>query len=341
MSFLPQGFYIQQWQYGGGTAAEQNIDDAISLALEYKAAGIAEKVCDGLTWMGSIAAGNPFGVPDVVTHRNRCQAAGLVYIPWVNPLHGSRSFLVMQASLYALIGGEVGFLAWDTEPYAHFWGANRPRGDAAYMLDRFRADAPDCVNVWQPDPRPMRLEELRPDEWSQYMNVYAPQTYWGDFGTEPAPEITRALDQATNSFGTVLECAPTISTGGATPDEFAAALTTMADLDIEVVIAWRLGTLDAGYLSVLRDLAGHGEQPPAPPPPPPADDLATLKKQLEGMRILADDVAWERLGNNIAGMKITRDVLRESANALDANIADAEATWAEARRIRMEQLGQP
>lgn len=262
MTFLPQGWILQQWQYGGTTAAEKNIDQAIETAIGYEAAGIAEKVCDGTTWMGNVAFGSPSSMADVIAHQKRCRDAGLVYLPWTNPLHGSRDYLTDQARQYAAIGKDCGYLIWDSEPYAGFWGADRPVGDAQFMLEEFRRLAPACVNVWQPDPRPGRLAELRPDEWAQHMNVYAPQSYWTDFGTDVEGEIDRAAAEA-QQFG-IAECAPTIPANGAGA-AVPVALGQMAGHGMTSCLAWRLGTLTAEHLGWLRNLAGHEEQPPQPP----------------------------------------------------------------------------
>lgn len=263
MTFLPQGWILQSWMYGGSTAAEKNIDEAIATALAYKSAGIAEKVMDGLTWMGNIAAGSPRGIAEVMAHRDKCQAAGLAYTPWTNPLHGSRSFLAQEARLYAEIGNACGFLVWDSEPYAQFWGANRPAGDAAFLMDSFRQLAPDCANVWQPDPRPGRLAELRPEEWAPHMNVYAPQSYWTDFGTAVEGEIDRAASQAAQMG--IGERAPTIPANG-DPAAIPVALERMSIHGMTTCIAWRLGTLSDAHMSWLRDLAGSGQEPEQPDP---------------------------------------------------------------------------
>lgn len=291
MTYLRQGFYIQQWQYGGSNAAEQNIDDAIALALQYKAAGIMEKVFDGTVWMSQYAWGSPASVDDVIASKNKCDAAGLVYIPWTNPLYGGWEHLQWQAALYAEVGNIAGFLGWDTEPYAGFWGANRPEGAADFLMAKFRSFAPDCINIWQPDPRPNRLTELRPWEWSSRMHVYAPQTYWGDFETNPRYEIERARDQAINF---ALEYAPTISTGGATAAEFADAVTIMGEVGAVSTLAWRLGTLDDAFLSVLRDLAGATPNEPEHP----TDPCVHMREQLQ---------AW---ADAVPYTKITRKQLR-------------------------------
>lgn len=276
MTFLPQGWILQQWQYGGTTAAEKSIDEAISTARDYAAAGIAEKVCDGLTWMGNVAIGSPSSLADVIAHRDKCLAAGLVYLPWTNPLHGSRNFLSQQARQYAAIGKECGFLVWDSEPYASFWGANRPVDDAAIMLEEFRSLAPNCANIWQPDPRPGRLAELRPDEWAEHMNVYAPQSYWTDFGTAVEGEIDRAAAQA-EQFG-IAECAPTIPANG-DPAAVPVALGRMATHGMVSCLAWRLGTLTPEHMGWLRDLAGAGDEPE---PTDPCADLRAENERLVG-----------------------------------------------------------
>ena len=287
MPFI-NGWILQIWQYGGSTASEHTLDDAIATALQYGAVGIAPKVLDGLTWMGHVQRGAPdapLSVNDVANHAARCQDAGLMYLPWVNPLHGSREYLNGQAALYATVGNVAGSLTWDSEPYDQFWGANRPVGDAFAMLEEFRRIAPSCFNIWQPDPRPGRLAELRPDEWAQHMNAYAPQSYWSDFGTSAAFEIDRAADQAA-AFG-IAECAPTIP-ANTDPANVPAALQRMAERGVSGCLAWRMGTLTDGHLGWLRDLAGTGHQP-APPPEPP-DACAEIQAEYDHLHAQLE--AW-------------------------------------------------
>lgn len=70
------------------------------------------------------------------------------------------------------------------------------------------------------------------------------------------------------------------------------------------------------------------------PQPEPGDEVARLREQVEGLRILADDVAWERMGTNL-------EAVEANLAAAHTNLDALKATRAEMRRIREEFLGQP
>ncbi len=291
MTHLKPGWYLQVWMYGAPYAAEKDLNEAIELALKYGAVGIAPKVMDGTTWMGSVNPGHaaPMGVSTVSLDHEKCTNAGLDYLPWVNPLYGDDNFLRTQAKLYAQIGKAAGKLMWDSEPYAGFWGANKPVGAAAFLLAAFREQAPDCVNVWQPDPRPGRLAELRPAEWSSRMDVYSPQAYWSDFETTPQIEVDNAAFYAK---GLGLECAPTIP-ANTDASTYGPALTRMADHGIVTTIAWRMGTLGVSHLQALQELTKQD--------PPPADN--TLKDLSDELGLYVSEI--NDLQQRLAKLSVT------------------------------------
>ncbi len=274
MKHLKQGWYLQTWQYGQPYAAEQNLDDAIALALKYGASGVSPKVLDGTVWMDAYNPGHgaPASIVDVERDAQKCHDAGLLYLPWTNPLWGDDAHLMRQAGMYAAVGDIAGYLVWDSEPYPQFWGAWKPVNAARRMLDEFHRRAPDCINIWQPDPRPGRLAELRPEEWTPYMHIYTPQSYWTDFGTAVEGEIDRAADQAAQmGFSEVAPTIPANGDAGAVP----VALGRMAERGMSSCFAWRMGTLSAAHLGWLRDLAPAGELPPDP-----ATELAELRQEI-------------------------------------------------------------
>jgi hypothetical protein len=249
---LFQGRWIQVWQYGQPAAAETGLADAAALCQTFGYQGLLVKAFDGDDWMRKFddAADALGSVAQVAEQRDFCRARGLGYGVWVNPLFGDQAFLDRQAELYAAVGNVTNLMAWDTEPFDKFWGANRPAGAAARLMGRFRDLAPGCVNVWQPDPRPGRLAELRPGEWAPQMNVYAPQIYWTDFRTTPASEVERAVAQQPD-LG-IAELAPTLP-GAASAAELGAAVDLLGQHSAAACVVWRLGSTNAASLRAARD----------------------------------------------------------------------------------------
>lgn len=288
MTFL-NGIWLQSWMLSPPYAAETSFAESVALCQSYGIAGILVKAFDGLSWHASYAPGADSlrSVEQAQTQQAFARERGVGYAVWTNPLHGPRAFLAMQADLYAQLGAAIGMMAIDSEPYQSFWGANRPVGDAAFFMDRFRAGAPNCATIWQPDPRPARLAELRPAEWAQHMNVHAPQIYAADFndGTSASDWIDIALQQA-EQFG-IAECAPTL---GAT--DSAASLGAAAQRAIEQnmrgLLLWRLGTANADQLQTLGST-----MPPGGPGRPPSEvqdivqALRGLADRLEALKISA------------------------------------------------------
>lgn len=249
MTFI-KGTHLQVWMYGNGYAAESTLDEACQLAVQYKLTGICEKALDGTTWMGHIPNGpRLIGASAVAEHRALAESYGLTYSVWTNPLWGDRAHLAQQAQIYAAAGRAAGILVLDVEPYDLFWGANRPHGDATFFLDTLRHAAMDLPIVFQPDPRPARLAELRAEEWFPYANVYAGQHYWNAFGTTPTSEMGAAVDVC-NQYEFEGEIAPTLP-GDAAPYEVSSALIS-AELDgHQGVFVWRMGIAGPDVLDVL------------------------------------------------------------------------------------------
>lgn len=276
MTFL-HGVYLQTWHLTQPYAAERTFPEVVSLCQSYGLAGIMVKAFDGTDWHATYAPEHDAlrSVEQAVEQRDFARSRGIGYLPWTNPLHGSRAFLTRQADLYAALGAAVGMLAFDSEPYPSFWGANRPAGDAAYFMDRFRAGAPDCATVWQPDPRPARLAELRPAEWAPHMNVYAPQVYWPAFGQPSGSVLAQAFD-GFQSLG-IAEWAPTLP-GDADPAELAAALELIRVQGSAGCLVWRVGTTGPSQLEVLRGAF------PADPCQALKDGVHAAIAELEGLR---------------------------------------------------------
>jgi hypothetical protein len=202
MVFL-EGTWLQVHQVNALPGDRNTIAELIQLAKNCRAAGITLKAFDGDAWMGSeirfpdTAADALRSMAQIESQRADCEAAGINYAIWVNPLHPSDfgldlDFLDLQADLYAEAGNLAGRIIFDSEDGAGFWGGNRPAGHARRLMDRFRGKAPNVITVWQPDGRRRfeHLDRLRPDEWAPHMNVYAPQVYFTDFQRSFTDELT-------------------------------------------------------------------------------------------------------------------------------------------------------
>lgn len=277
VTFL-NGPWLQTWQLTPPYAAEMNFAEVVSLAQSYGLAGIFVKAVDGVDWHASYApeADALASVEQAVQQQAFARARGVGYGVWVNPLWGSADFLQEESALYATLGSAIGMMAFDTEPYEHFWGANRPEGDAAAFMQRFRDAAPNCVTVWQPDPRSDRLAELWPREWAPHMNVYAPQCYWTDFGVDWRSSITDAGVQA-DIFG-IADFAPTLP-GAADAAELLSAvalLSTGKSGDgspyASGAVVWRTGTAGPSQLDALKW-----------PVTPPADPCQKLRSDIAAL----------------------------------------------------------
>ena len=271
MTFL-QGYYMQVWQWGPPHAAERTIDEAIALCHEYNIQGLLLKALDGTTWMGDVdhSPDAIHGHDDIHRLRLKCSDAGLGFGVWTNPLHGDTGYLARQAMLYAQAGDIAGLLALDVEPFGAFWGANRPKGDAAYFTDSIRSHAPDLPIIFQPDPRPARLAELRPDEWIANANVMSGQHYWTNFDTTWYDEYIAAFNN--HAKWPSPETAPTFP-GNAPAGGIAGFVRAIMTSEAQGAIIWRLGTTGPEQLATIRD----NPFPPHRPAPTIEERLAAVE----------------------------------------------------------------
>lgn len=255
---------LQVWQWGPGVQSERTVADLIQVCREYGFTGVVVKALDGTTWMGAIDP-TPSAIGSVAAARRQGEelhAAGLFYGVWTNPLDAD---LAEQARLTASLGSapEIDAVFLDAEPYAHFWGAWRPAGRAREFMERVRSEAPGACLVLQPDPRPGRLAELRPDEWIPYVAALAGQHYFNTFQVDPAEEMARAVALGQQWS---LPVYPTVP-GSAPVDELQAAMQVLVDRGVRGCIMWRLGVAGAGQLAAIGGTSFGPAPSPAVPDP--------------------------------------------------------------------------
>ena len=273
MAFL-EGTWLQVHQFNHLPTDRNSLAELITLARQFRAGGLLVKAFDGDAWMGSEIS-HPDTAPDglrafeqIADQRARCSSAGLGYGVWTNPLHpddfphlGSE-FIDRQADLYAKAGNAAGLLVFDSEDGAGFWGGNRPVGDARRLMERFRAQAPNCVTVWQPDGRRQfgHLQRLRPEEWGPNMNVYSPQVYWTDF-QRPCKTVVQehfATFRDLKASGQLWEGAewrPTFP-GDAEPRDLLDSMALAATQGATSCIIFQLATLRPENFPAIREAAG-------------------------------------------------------------------------------------
>lgn len=227
----------------------QNFADAqvAAICTETGMNAVAVKALDGLTWMGSIASGNPNSAEMVKAQRVFYNALGIRYGVWVNPLYGPDTYLEQQAEAIAEAANQAQFLCIDSEPYPSFWGANRPVGAANYLMTLVRARLnPDIPILWQPDPRPERLAEIRAEEWALHMDAWAGQHYFSEFGTPPDLEAEAAFARA-SAYGLHVVI-PTFSANGVRRGQLAKAVRAARERDAYGFIIWRYGLANLSLL---------------------------------------------------------------------------------------------
>ncbi|MBI4496323.1 MAG: hypothetical protein HY689_00255 [Chloroflexi bacterium] len=246
---------LQVWQWDSATQSEATIDDVVRLCLRFGATGMLVKALDGDAWMYAIEHRDHPGqegdalssVDDARRQAEACHAAGLYYGVWVNPLGRDVEAEARLAGELAR-APEIDALVLDVEPYQGHWGAWRPEGLAREYLERVRALAPDAYLVLQPDPRPERLAEIRPEEWAPSCNAVSGQHYWGAFGTGVHAELVRGgeLERVVG-----LTNYPTLSVGGATPEQMREAGELLHTLEYRGAVLWRVGAVDARMLEAF------------------------------------------------------------------------------------------
>lgn len=272
---------LQVWQYGGSVAAERSLDDAIILANACGFDALLCKALDGTTWMGAIDSSPDAlsSATEIASQQQRAHAAGLRYFVWTNPLWTvDRS---RQADLTAEAALAADGLFLDAEPYDQFWGAWRPTGDARAFMERIRQRAPGAFLVLQPDPRPQRLLELRPEEWLPYVQVLSGQHYWSDFQRPPTVEHAKAELAQAQEMGRVygVKVWPTVP-GNAPIETF--PVNSLGEFESFVV--WRMGSTPMATLQLLGAVPQSGAQEP------PASTAPTAAEFRQALSYLRHDV---------------------------------------------------
>lgn len=239
---------LQVWQWGPPYAAERNLQEICATAVSYGFSGIVLKCMDGLDWAASYFAGQgaPGSLDQVIEQHAYALSRGLKYYAGVNPLYFSNGQLDAEGQIYGQLALATDGLVLDVEPYEGFWGAWRPVGYAQHLMQTIRSVAPASLLVFQPDPRTMRLEELRPEEWIPFCDVIAGQHYWTDFQTNPSQELLNAQQLGHDWGKTVWPTLP----GNAPASDFPREMLQ----DFPGTVLWRLGTANAEVLSVIGGL---------------------------------------------------------------------------------------
>jgi hypothetical protein len=281
---------LQRWQFA--SQAEKSLDAEIALAQQYGYDGILAKALDGTMWMGQVDSGGLDSYDDVAASAAACHAAGLKFFVWFNPLDED---LDTQAEMMAGCMDQCDGGAFDTEPYAGFWGANRPAGRADYLMREVTARLEDQgkPRIWQPDPRPQHLAEVGGDEWGPHMTHYAPQNYVSDFYFVPTAELFRALQAdgrtIANQYGlTYWPTLPGNADTGLMPGD-------AINVD-EGFVVWRIGSTPANTLQYLGGIT-LSEQP--------TDPCSDLASQVDWQKLVVRDIA-DRLVADGIGAELAR-----------------------------------
>lgn len=306
------GGSLQRWQFA--SQAEKSLSAELDLAQQYGYSGILAKALDGDMWMSNFDP-NRDALGSVEQVRQQAQAAhdrGLSFVAWVNPLQANMSG---QAAIAIDIASVCDGLAFDSEPYAHFLEAYPPVGLVRGYMEQIRgAVSDDTLLIWQPDPRPQHLLEVRMDEWAPYMTHYAPQDYVSDFYWTPSADLFRGLlaDARAVAAQYGMTFWPTLP-GNADmawmPDDAIAQL--------ENFVVWRIGSTPADTLSYLGGipLVNQPEQPEEPQEPSDADQKIKTRDMF--IADIADRVVADRIGGVIATLQdIINEAQRERAQIL-------------------------
>jgi hypothetical protein len=270
---LFEGTWLQVHQLDALRGDRDSLTEIIDLAKQSRAGGIMLKAFDGDAWMGSeirnpdTAADALRSIDQIAAQKAACDRAEIGYAVWVNPLHPfdfglGLDFLDHQADLYAEAGKAAGRIVFDSEDGAGFWGANRPAGHARRLMNRFRAQAPNVVTVWQPDGRRRfdHLDNLRPAEWAPHMNVYAPQVYFTAFQRTFADELSTQFDtfkelKSNNLLPANAEWRPTFGADSPSGEILGAMTMAANDQNATGCIIFHLGGMRPSTFDVIRQAA--------------------------------------------------------------------------------------
>lgn len=280
---------LQVWQWAPGESSEQNLDDMCTTALAFGFDGLLIKAMDGLDWHASYFGGQD-ALGSVEQAAQQCayvNGRGLSYYVWTNPHYFADGQLEAQGRLYGQLASVCDGLALDTEPYPQFWGANQPVGAAQRFMAALRSVAPSARIIFQPDPRPARLAELRPEEWIPSCDVIAGQHYWTDFQTDPAEELAAASRLGLQWGKPVWPTLPGIADPASFPMEQIAGF--------EGFVVWRLGVTGPQGLQALGGLTlaqSIGDDPPADPnPADPSTSAPTYEDLASALGVVTHDYA--------------------------------------------------
>src|SRR5688572_10597412 len=234
----------------------KSLTDAINMCHQYGFTGILVKALDGTNWMNTFDP-SPWALnsgTEAQAQADVVHLAELHYYVWTNPLYGDNSYLSLQAArtVEAAKGADGLFL--DAEPYHQFWGPNRPVGAADFFVRHIRQGLGEKAFIaLQPDPRPARLAELRPEEWMRYCDALAGQHYWSDFQTNALSELTNAWNLGLRWDCPVLPTYPGNASYAGFPQNLAERFAGY------VVFRW--GTTPPATMSLLGSLQVAGLDP--------------------------------------------------------------------------------
>jgi hypothetical protein len=226
------------------------LTDAISTAIRFGLTGLVVKALDGADWMTTYdhsvdALGS---VHAVLEQTAIAHTAGLYFFCWTNPRHDVD--MTAEVSLTASIANACDGVFLDVEPYRQFWGGYAPVGLATAFMESVRELAPTAFIALQPDPRPNALEQIRIDEWLQFVDALAGQHYWTDFGTDSTDELQSGIALGRQVDKPILPTLPGDATGASVPVDM---LTELPGF-----VVWRMGTADTDLLEALASVEVAG-----------------------------------------------------------------------------------
>ncbi len=306
---------IQIHRFSGNGRDVDALADAIAVAKDFGFDTLLVKALDGVNWMADYDGGADAisSAAAVAAQRDRCHAAGLQYYVWTVPLHDVDLDVQAERTSQAVLAADGLFL--DVEPYVRqpnsppFWGPLRPVGLARSFMERIRARAPDAWLCLQPDPRPARLAEIRPEEWMPFVNAFSGQHYWTDFELDTANwpnrarlELAQAADIGRTWNKPVLPTLPGISNPQSVPVDLLSSF--------GYFVVFRLGTTGQPMLRLLSQVALGGVANEKPRPVDPfapfvtaiaylcdtvGDAIAQAAGESERMRSLVDEMRRVRV----------------------------------------------
>lgn len=299
--------YLQRWQYA--SQAEKNLQAESDLCQMYGFEGIAAKALDGTMWMSNFDP-NPdaLGSVDQVARQAQfCHDRGLKFVVWMNPLQID---MPTQARIAIDCAGVCDGVCFDTEPYAHFLGAWPPVGLCRSYMETIKGSvSADTLLIWQPDPRPAHLLELRIDEWAPYMTHYSPQNYVNDFYWTPTPDLFRLLQANAAAVAAQygMRLWPTLP-GNAD----LSLLPEDAIRDLTSFVVWRIGSTPADILGYLGGIPLVTQEPEQPVED---TEVAELREKIKAREIYIADIAD----------RIVADRLEQVIGTLQSIIAETQA----------------